>query len=301
MNNHDNDYLNMAQAVSDCLTDNNDTIKNIAPVVAAQTTLDNQIEEINISAITISTGTTGVAEDKSAARLTIEDDIDVLVGYICGYALSVNNNTLHKEFYKTHSDLLHLPGNDLNAFSLAVIAEAGGTNKANYITAGMEAADLTNASKAQQAYNDLITAPRDNITTREADNASLHTQVDALRPTLTLLDNLIRPFRVKNNKFYNAYQASRKIVNSATHSTALLVLVTDQSNNPIVDATVAITDTDNEYSDITGNDGTILFKPITYGQYNITVSATGYTSTTVKNIVCKMGQKTNVTVVLKGN
>jgi Carboxypeptidase regulatory-like domain len=112
------------------------------------------------------------------------------------------------------------------------------------------------------------------------------------------IDPLLLPFKKTNRAYWDAYRANRKIVNSATHPTAIGVVVKDaQTDMPIVGAGVVIEAL--KFEGITDKVGQVVAKPVPVGNYLLVVQKEGYGTQTVGEVRALLGRKNKVEVLLK--
>jgi hypothetical protein len=164
--------LNMYLAV-ESICDDNETVWETLPAFAdAYADVKTQVANIITISQNQAQDTSGIAQDKKAARFAMCAAAAPIASAVHAYAMKTKNNTLAMSVDFSMSDLTG--GRDVtsrdNCQNIYNIANTNLANLANY---GMTAAKLAALNAAIAAYNPLISKPRDARATENVIVASL--------------------------------------------------------------------------------------------------------------------------------
>jgi hypothetical protein len=160
--------------------------------------------------------TSGIAQDKQAARQAMCAAALPIANAVHAYAVKTKNNTLAMSVDFSMSDLMG--GRDVqsrdNCQNVATTANANIANLANY---GVTATKVTALTNAIAVYNLLISKPRDTRAQGKTVTGNLQTEFDAADEDLGIMDDLTGQITVA--KFVSDYNNARIIVDtSASHA-----------------------------------------------------------------------------------
>jgi hypothetical protein len=160
--------------------------------------------------------TSGIAQDKQAARQAMCAAALPIANAVHAYAVKTKNNTLAMSVDFSMSDLMG--GRDVqsrdNCQNIVTTANANIANLANY---GVTAAKVTALTNAIAAYNLLISKPRDTRAQGKTVTGNLQAEFDAADEDLGMMDDLTGQITVA--KFVSDYNNARIIVDtSASHA-----------------------------------------------------------------------------------
>lgn len=187
------------QAFSDAYTDFKSHVTNI------QTFSQNQTQD-----------TSGIAQDKQAARQAMCSVALPIANAVHAYAVKTKNNTLATSVDFSMSDLMG--GRDVTSRdNCQNIYNTANTNLANLANYGVTAAKLTALTNAIAAYNLLISKPRDTRAAGKTVTTNLQAEFDAADEDLTVMDDLTG--QITNATFVSDYENARIIVDTtASHA-----------------------------------------------------------------------------------
>lgn len=156
--------------------------------------------------------TSGITQDKQAARQAMCAAALPIANAVHAYAVKTKNNTLAATVDFSMSDLLG--GRDMTCRdNCQNITTTATTNLANLATFGVTAAKLTGLNGAIGAYNLLISKPRDTRAQGKTVTGTLQAEFDAADEDLVIMDDLTG--QLTDAKFASDYNNARAIVNTA--------------------------------------------------------------------------------------
>jgi len=183
------------QAFADSFTDLKTHVTNIQTFAQSQTQ-----------------DTSGIAQDKQAARQAMCDLALPIANAVHAYAVKTKNNTLAASVDFSMADLIG--GRDVQSRDLCQnIYNTANTNLANLASYGLTAAKLTALTNAIAAYNLVISAPRDTRAQGKTVTTNLQAEFDAADEALGLMDDLLG--QISDAKFVADYNNARTIVDTA--------------------------------------------------------------------------------------
>jgi len=182
----------------------------------AYTDLKTHVTNIQTFAQSQTQDTSGIAQDKQAARQAMCALALPIANAVHAYAVKTKNNTLAASVDFSMSDLMG--GRDMtsrdNCQNIYTIANTNLANLANY---GVTAAKLTVLTNAIAAYNLLISKPRDTRAAGKTVTTNLQAEFDAADEDLTVMDDLTG--QITNATFVSDYENARIIVDTtASHA-----------------------------------------------------------------------------------
>ena len=154
---------------------------------------------------------TGIAQDKKAKRIAVTNSAMAIIGATVAYAVATSNNTLKEEVRYTRSALNSLRDTDFIT-AVRIVHTKATENLAHLGEYGIEPALLDVLNTLIGEYESLAQDPRAAIADRKAATQNFKPLFDSANGILEILDALVEVFKPENLAFYNAYKASRIIV-----------------------------------------------------------------------------------------
>lgn len=242
--------LDMYLVVQDFYQDNQAIIDTVLARANAFAQLNANITAINQQAAGQSTNTTGVAQDKSALRDTLDNITAATLATAKAWANANSNNTLAAEFDYSLSEIQRIKDDTMQAFCDHRI-QLINDNLAALVDYGIDAAAITAWQDALNAYTAVLESPRQAINTRALHTQNLKTLFSATSELFTeQLDPLMLRFKQENPPIYAAYKQARIVINRRSGGTDSnqpnTITITGNVANadttaPIQNATVTIT------------------------------------------------------------
>lgn len=212
MNTKQLNKLTMYLAVEGICDANNTVWQPLQAFADAYTDLKTRVSNIQTFAQSQTQNTTGIAQDKQAARQAMCAAALPIANAVHAYAVKTKNNTLAASVKFSMSDLM--AGRDVqSAERCQNIYTAANTNLANLASYGITAAKLTGLNGAIAAYNLLISKPRDTRAQGKTITGNLQTEFNAADEALTEMDDLLG--QLSDPKFVGDYNNARTIVDTA--------------------------------------------------------------------------------------
>ena len=242
MEKHQIDQYDMLLAVENHFDDNSSAWSGNAPLTADKTLLSNKIDALQLQVNNQLLATTGVTADKDAARNNLEALAYVQSSAVCGYAGSVNNNTLYDKCYFTKSDLLLTRDAELLGYCTILYNEAA-AELPSLTGWGVTAATQTAFQNATNAFAAIMKNPTEAIGKRAAATKNIATMIpDMITNVLERrMDNDIVALTAAQPDFVSTYNIVRLIQDSPTTTLSVGITVLQQgTNTPISNAHVVI-------------------------------------------------------------
>ncbi len=239
----------------------------------------------------------GVAIDKSVAKINLAQQGADISGAIFAFAAAANNNELKEQARNPVSKLIKLK-DELLAPACQNIHDIANTNIAALATYGITAAILTSFQAAIDEYADVIPSPRNAVSARASHAATiklLFKQADKI--VKDQMDKIVLQFKTPNQSFYNAFKNNRVIVDAAVSPTQVIGIVTGSiDKKPIPGAEITFLGL--PISSNAGIDGAYTAKNPNSGIHSMRFKADGFEELIVPNIELKLGQATTLNVEL---
>ena len=165
------------------------------------------------------TDTTGIAQDKKQSKAAMATAAAQISSALHAYAVKTKNHTLANEADFHVSELTG--ERDADAIKdCQNIHDLANGNLAALAPFGVTAAKLTALQATVDAFNAIVSKPRDQIATAATVTQQISDEFDATDETLgEILDQLIGQFADGNATFVSNYQNARTIVDtSASHA-----------------------------------------------------------------------------------
>lgn len=296
MNNRQESKINMSRTVEGiCLQYSSVYAGNLA-FNAAFEALQAKISAILSTAQQDASIITGITADKNVSKDKLCAKASELANVTFAYASTTGNNTLKEEVNFSYSKLARLR-EELLAPNCQNIHDRIVENIAALADYGITGAMATELQQLIDKYSADTPKVRTAISNRKATTASLVTLFEELDDILkNRMDKIVVIFEAANPEFVAAYNAARRIIEPVTITTQLKGIVTDKlDSKPIKGAIITAVGIDNgntgeSFTATTDANGEYQIKPIIYGRYTITVSATGYATLETDEFKMTMGE-----------
>lgn len=226
----------------------------------------------------LSTGT-GDTKDKDALKVKLAAEAAVVAGAVAAYALEIDNNTLHHSVDYTESKMVHMKDGLLNSVCQDIFDAAAG-NIASLGDYGISQTKLDAFSHDMTKYSSLLGIGKSKKSAAHASTMSIADRVSEITMLFEKADLLMLQFKTTNPDFYNTWTASRVIQHTGHHKIVLKGKVKSKKTGSIVNkALLKIEETGNAVN--SSSHGGYSFKSVPSGNYTMTVTKQGYTTTTV--------------------
>lgn len=311
MNANQEAKLNMYRTTADYCTANNTIISANVAFVAAFNEFKTKTSSIMTTMQQESVNITGITQNKNKWKLTLCQTAADIAGVIYAYAVTTANDPLKQKVNYTYSDLIRTREESLTA-RCQTIHDAAVENDSALLNYGVTTAMITDLEAAITNFSAQTPKPRVAINERK----TLRTNLVALfKETDTILqdrmDKIVVTFKAAHPDFVKTYESARKIVDPPHTTTQLKGTVADKATaTPIKDAKVTVTATPETVANNsttatadpitvqTDASGEYLFKPLPFGEYTMTVTASGYTQFDSDIIDVKLGEVNEFDVAL---
>lgn len=296
MNNHASNQVNAIRStVTYCQLPANVTIMaavaSFAPVL---TQASNKLVLIDNYDIIATATTHGITLNTVALRTVIEN-----LGYKCLNATiafaspAPRNNALIAQVKYPLSDLQKMKKEQI-ATVCQTIHDAAASD-ALILNFGITATDLTDLQAGINLYNLGASNPRQAVITRNSAKASIATLIKEINDDLfkMQMDTMVKTRISTNQEFVNKYFLNREIIDLGKTHTKFKGDAKQSDGTPIVGAIVTLTKTGTTtplYTITSQSDGKFKDAYIKPDNYDLKITATGYTPQTENNIHCAAGK-----------
>ena len=210
--------LDMYNVVFNYYTTNQTIIDAVPARQTAFGQLGLNIALINKEIAGQSSNTTGVAQDKTALRNTLDNITNTVLQTSKAWALSINNNTLAAEFDYSLSDIERIKDDTIQGFCNYRI-QIVNQNLPALADYGIDATAVTAWQDALTAYVNVLESPRVAINTRHLHTQKLKELFSQTQDLLTQqTDPLMVVFKLSDPTLYNGYKQARIIINRGGQS-----------------------------------------------------------------------------------
>ena len=219
MTQEQDDITTMFEASLAVLDQNNSLWSGRAAFVDAVTRAQDGTSTIRNTIGKQQTPTTGVTEDKEAARADLEDKLVVLADQVSAYAAKSGDHDLGAQVEMTRSSVDRLSESDLLQAAKRVADVANG-KLAALVDYGVTAAEIAALNNAGTKFENMKGLPRDAVVGRKVATMSLPDAIVSVRSIFrNEIDKMMSAFKKTNPDFYNGYFSARIIVNRAATRT----------------------------------------------------------------------------------
>jgi hypothetical protein len=208
--------LSMYVSVNSNLDQFQNVWQGVPAFVTAVAALRTRIDAINSLEQSRNGGSKGATTMKQAARQAMAIAALEVAGAVRAFAAATGDAELEARVSFTSSDILH--GRDTEAKTICQgIHDDANANVAALANYGVVANDLTALQAKINAYNVVLGKPRAAINNDSSAVEQLEAEFDATDRLLEgQVDGMAETFRSSQSAFYNAYSASRRIVDNAS-------------------------------------------------------------------------------------
>jgi hypothetical protein len=205
-------FLNMLLKVQDHLEDNAVAYSTHAQIAPAKALLDAKIQGIIEAAGIATEDTTGVTEDKKAARTTLEKSMFKIANALNSYAEDNNLNELAKKARYILSELQTMQDTLLleKALRLASLITPA-INAALVAGYNVTALEITDLGTHTTAYFGAIPQPKDAIEAKAVAGKKIDRLQTESRALLKKIDGYVDSYRFDNVDLWEEYQLARAI------------------------------------------------------------------------------------------
>ena len=205
--------LDMFLVVQGFYESNQAVLDAVAARATAFAQLGTNITAINTEIAGQSTNPTGVAQDKTALRNTLDNITATTLASAKAWALANGNNTLAAEFDYPISEIQRIKDDTVQGFCDLRIGLVN-DNLAAMVDYGIDAATITAWQTALDNYVAVLESPREAINTRHLHTVNLETLFGQTSALFTQqLDPLMLVFKTTDPQIYLGYQQARIIIN----------------------------------------------------------------------------------------
>jgi hypothetical protein len=297
MNAKDQAKFTMFKSLEQHFDANADIVSTIAALAAAVTAFKAIITAIIGAEQLTNVNLTGIAVDKSTAKLTLAQTAADIAAVIGAFAAATGNGTLEAEVKYTFNKLKRMRDEQL-APVCQIIHDRAVENETALADYGITTAKITGLQRAITDYAAKTPNTRTAVGNRKTQTAQ---RQELFRQGTTILkkqiDNLIKNFRITEPNFHETYFNLREIKDPSKTTTTLKGIITDRADGkPIKNALITIvqlaktakTDSTGEYS----------IKPVEHGKYTVIVTAEGYQTFESDEVEVKLGDIKHLDVSL---
>ncbi len=300
MNARQESKLNMYQGVQ-LLCKNNSTITNTnIAFTEALNVLDLNITEIQSYATLAIKHTKGISTDKNLVKANLCLVASKVAGFIFAYASTVNNTVLMEEANYPLNTLKKLREDVIvpTVNNIYQVAHANLNVLANY---GINQASLDELSHAIADYNKIVPITKTKSSERAnfTDNiAKLIEETDTLLKNR--LDKLILLFEATHPDFVNTYKKVRHVDAPNKTITQIKGKVSNKVDGKAIEGAIITLSGTTSTTTKSDKEGNFMFKPASYGDYQLSIKATGFKDYIDNAFVVKKGNVNRVLVGLEG-
>lgn len=299
MNARQESKLNMYQGVQ-LLCKNNSTITNTnIAFTEALNVLDLNITEIQSYATLAIKHTKGISTDKNLVKANLCLVASKVAGFIFAYASTVNNTVLMEEANYPLNTLKKLREDVIvpTVNNIYQVANANLNVLANY---GINQASLDELSHAIADYNKIVPITKTKSSERAnfTDNiAKLIEETDTLLKNR--LDKLILLFEATHPDFVNTYKKVRHVDAPNKTITQIKGKVSNKVDGKAIEGAIITLIGTTSTTTKSDKEGNFMFKPASYGDYQLSIKATGFKDYIDNAFVVKKGNVNRVLVGLE--
>jgi hypothetical protein len=287
MNDSQSNNLDMYIVVSGFYTANQVLIDAVPARTTAFGELALSIAEINTQIAGQSTNTTGVTQDKTATRDTLNTLTIELLSPSKAWAVFEENNTLAAEFNYSLSDIQAIKDDTMRGFCMHRL-QLINDNIAAMADFGIDPASLVSWQAAIDAYTAILESPREAINNRYLKTKYLKV---LFKETSALLRNqmdlLMVPFKSVEPQIYYGYKQARMIIdrggsapnpNPSPDTATLFGTVTNEVGGmPIQGAVLSISTSSSSALNLTTDEnGEFRREGIAPKKYTVQATADGF-------------------------
>ena len=297
MNSKQESKLNMYHAVQKFATDNGSIVTTVPAFESAFNDFQDKLLVLQNANQRRAHSSKGYTDGKSQSRDAVENLTDQTAAALFAFAAANGNAILKGESKITPSELSKMRDEDL-AIAARNIYDFANTNLSNLGDYGIDGNFMGIFLAAINLYVANSDAPRNVIAQKSAVATTL---VQIFKDCDTILkermDKSSKKFRETEPEFYKTYHNNRKTLNAKTSSTAFRFELKDKKDEPVGGVNISFPSIEKEI--VTNAFGIAEIKPIPLGTYEISVTATGYKTTTRDDIKTLMGKTQTFVIIIE--
>ena len=300
MNAKDEAKFTMFRGIEQHLEINSSIVAAIPALQTAFNTFKEVIAAIANTEQLTTVNLSGIAVDKSNAKLTLAQIAADIAALIAAYAAATGNPTLEAEVAYPVYKLKRTRDEQL-APVCQVIHDRAVEHKTALIDYGLKEATTAALQAAITDYAAKTPNPRTavgNRKTQTAQRRELFRRGDEILKKQ--LDKLVQTLRTAEPDFHATYFNLREIPDTSTTVTQLKGTITDAATGlPIKGATITIVELGR--SAVSNSLGKYHFKPVHHGDYTLKAVKEGYDPFEIDEIQVKMGDIKHLDMSLESN
>lgn len=290
------DKLNMYDSVLMQYNQNETSFDTMVALQNAYAALKTVVAAINSTSQQQLPSAKGHTINKADKKNSISNFGNEVAGALYAWAIDQKDLVLKEKVKTTYSALFTMRDEELANLCRTYYGIAA-ANQLVLTDYGLTKEVVDSFKMAIDNYQTTVPAPRNAVAQRKAYRAklaSLFKEADTILKSK--VDKLSLPLKKTNPDYLETYLVNRRIVNSATNSTALRIIVTDAiTSEPINDVAIQIEAL--ALQRVTDKQGQVTIKPIPQGVYQIKLHKEGYLPQTIAEQKATLG-KTSITNVL---
>lgn len=280
MDKQQNDQYAMLLSVENHMNDNTGAYSPTHPaIVASKSLLSTKITQLQSEVNKQMLATSGVTEEKNAARLALEDKAFFISGVASGYASANNLMPLYERVRFNRSDFSIM--NDQEILGACTTLYTQVNPVAALLGPSVTAAVLTAFNTQITSFAQVMKNPREAVSARALATANIKKMLpDIINNVLERrLDNDVIALSISNPDFVGIYNNVRAIDSSPTTSLSLTITCLNQDGSPL--ANVDINIDGGAVTRISSARGYNTVLNLAEGSHSLTASKPGYADVTL--------------------
>ncbi len=290
--------LNMYRTVKQLCDDNTAIITPNAAFVVSFTNFKTRLSALITNVTSESAVISGIAVDKKVAKRNLSQNAADIAGIVYAYASATNNNTLKDAVDFPLSTLQRMKDDMLapNCQNIYTAANANATAIAPY---GISAAMIASLQTSINDYSNSVPKPRTAKAIKETYTANIKALIKEIDVILNeQMDRTMVSFKPTKPDFVSSYKHARSIIDPSSTTTQLYGKVTDKDDTLALKKVAVTLSGETNTTVFTSKAGIFRFKPVTQGEYTLSIIFEGYASVTIENLKVKLGQVNRQNVAL---
>lgn len=206
---------------------------------------------------------------------------------------------LKQEVNYTYNELKRLR-EDLIIPTVKIIYNATQANLASLTNYGIDTIKLQEFADVISAYTTVLPTIKMSKSEKSSIVISLNNLFKETDELLkTRLDKLIALFNKTHPDFVNAYKSIRHVDAPTKTVTQIKGNVSASKDGTVIKGAIISLVGNSNYTSTSDNEGNFIFKPVSFGKYQVNVQATGYQPYTEADFLAKRGVVNKLLVKLK--
>ena len=243
--------------------------------------------------------TSGITNVKSTIKHNLCTVASEIAGFVFAYANVSKNEMLKQEVNYTYNELKRLR-EDLIIPTVKIIYNATQANLASLTNYGIDTIKLQEFADVISAYTTVLPTIKMSKSEKSSIVISLNNLFKETDELLkTRLDKLIALFNKTHPDFVNAYKSIRHVDAPTKTVTQIKGNVSASKDGTVIKGAIISLVGNSNYTSTSDNEGNFIFKPVSFGKYQVNVQATGYQSYTEMDFLAKRGVVNKLLVKLK--